>query len=161
MVFRLGESTILELRRAEIRPRWSYVGTKLAYVGPGLDLCWPMLDARWPMLAHVGTMLAYLGAMLGSNLAPRANPQIFLGLPGALKKFPLGPLVDPSWTPRRPLDTYTVYISGVGGKKRENLMVRFVCRLLGKVSLLDGARVPRFPSYKRTAGIQRISQTPP
>ena len=55
IVFCLGESAILGLRRAEIRPRWYYyVVTKMAYVGPGFDLC-------WLRLAHVGRKVAFVG----------------------------------------------------------------------------------------------------
>ena len=45
-----------------------------------------------------------------------------------------------------PSQTYIYTFLGLAEKKK-NLMVMSMCRLLGEVSLLDGARVPRFPSY--------------
>ena len=51
MVFRLGESPILGLRRAKIKPRWRYVRAKLADVG-----C--MLADVGPSWGNVGAMLA-------------------------------------------------------------------------------------------------------
>ena len=87
-VFRLGESVILRFRKARKRPRWSYVGTKLAHAGPGLDPCCLMLaqvgckvahvgqcrlpDANrqwlyWPYWAYVGRSRAPSEAILGSD----------------------------------------------------------------------------------------------
>ena len=60
IVFRLGGSAILGLRRAEMRPRWRYVGTQVASLGAGSEL-------RWPMLALGRCMLALLGSASGSE----------------------------------------------------------------------------------------------
>ena len=38
IAFRLGGRAILGLRRAERRPRWSYVGTPVASLGAGSEL---------------------------------------------------------------------------------------------------------------------------
>ena len=54
MVFRLGGSAILGLRRAERTPRWSYVGTQVASLGAGSALRWPMLAYVRPRSLHVG-----------------------------------------------------------------------------------------------------------
>ena len=76
MLFRLGGSAIFGLGRAEIRPRWRYVGTKLAYVGPGLDLF-------WLMVAHVGHKVGcaspgwgHVGPMLGRKKSHPGSPSI-------------------------------------------------------------------------------------
>ena len=60
LAFRLGGSAILGLRRAQRRPRWSYVGTQVASLGAGSEL-------RWPMLALGRCMLALLGSVSGSE----------------------------------------------------------------------------------------------
>ena len=67
MVFRLGESAILRVRRVELRSRWSYVGTKLAYVGLSLDL-------YWLKLATVGRKVAYVGPSWASEASQELNP---------------------------------------------------------------------------------------
>ena len=64
MAFRLSESPIFGVRKAKIRPRWRYVGAKLAYVEPGLDLCRIMLAHDGPMLLYVGPSWGHVGLVL-------------------------------------------------------------------------------------------------
>ena len=138
-MFRLGGSNVLGLRRGKIRPRWSCVGTKLAYVGPGLDLC-------WLMLAHVGCKVGlcwrksgFRSLQVGSQWARTPNPLSVLDSPPLPPCAPSGPLGR----------NIHIYVCGVGGKKevKKEVIKEKMIRLRKEGSLLDGARVPRFPSY--------------
>ena len=93
------------LRRGKIRPRWSYVGTKLAYVGPGLDLC-------WLMLAHVGCKVGLWWRKSGFRSLPDADPHLILDSP------PPAPMC-PHVPPRAPINEIYIYtFVGSGGKKK-------------------------------------------
>ena len=151
-MFRLGESAILGLRRAQIRPRWSYVGTKLAYVGPGLDLCWLMLAHVGRKVAYVGPGWGHVGPMLGlcwgyvgAESARTPNPLSVLDSPPLPPCAPSGPHVPPC----APICQIYIYMFVVLGEKKKEVKVieEKIIRLRKEGSLLDGARVPRFPSY--------------
>ena len=145
-MFRLGERAILGLRRAQIRPRWTYVGTKLAYVGlvwTYVGLCWPMLDARWPMLGQVGAMLGLCWGYVGAESARTPNPLSVLDSPPLPPRAPSGPLGPPC---APPCTLYIYRFVGLGGKRKEIIKEKMI-RLRKEGSLLNGARVPRFSSY--------------
>ena len=72
--FCLGESAILGVRRAELRSRWSYVGTKLAYVGLRLDLYWLKLATVGRKVAYVGPCWAYVGPSWASDTSRELIP---------------------------------------------------------------------------------------
>ena len=96
------------LRRGKIRPRWSYVGTKLAYVGPGLDLC-------WLMLAHVGCKVGLCWRKSGFRSLPDADPHLILDSPPLPPCAPSGPHVPPC----APINEIYIYtFVGSGGKKK-------------------------------------------
>ena len=106
--FGLGGSNVLGLRRGKIRPRWSYVGTKLAYVGPGLDLC-------WLMLAHVGCKVGLCWRKSGFRSLPDADPLSVLDPPALPPCAPSGPHVPPC----APINEIYIYtFVGSGGKKK-------------------------------------------
>ena len=75
LAFRLGESTILGVRRAELRSRWSYVETKLAYVGLTLDLYWLKLATVGRKVAYVGPSWAYVGPSRASEASRKLIPR--------------------------------------------------------------------------------------
>ena len=79
MVFRLGESAILGLGRADMRPRWSYVATQVAILGAGSELCWPIFAYVVPRSVHVGP--SWL--RMAPPRAPRAPTHLILPPPGA------------------------------------------------------------------------------
>ncbi len=118
--------------KASMELRWDQVG-----------LCWPLLDARWPMLVHVELMLTRVGL-------PRPPLASFLNSPWLPPPGPLRPPCTPMYPhvpPYTPISETYISIS-LGLAERKEVILREIMYILRKRGpLLDGARVPRFPSY--------------
>ena len=90
--FRLGESAIFGVCRAELRSRWSYVGTKLAYVGLSLDLYWLKLATVGRKVAYVGPCWAYVGRSRASEASDARRDAAKMGQDGAYVSTKMGPI---------------------------------------------------------------------
>ena len=83
------------VRRAELRSRWSYVGTKLAYVGLSLDLHWLKLATFGRKVAYVGPSRASEDSreLMPSRIWPKMGPRWVKMKPRGQDEAKMGPML--------------------------------------------------------------------